>query len=130
MKLNKIALAATSGLVAVSVLAGSLAHASTDSDAKSAQELQAFLAANPEAAAALEAVETKTGGKVVDAEFDDETQGKGIVEFEVIMTDGSEQEFLYTLADGSMTFVADEDSDDDDDDDGDHGDDENEADDD
>lgn len=56
-------------------------------------------------------VETKTGGKVIEAEFDDETQGNGVVEFEVMMADGSEQDVLYTLADGSMTVAADEDGD-------------------
>ena len=114
MKRNKIALAATSGLVGLSVLAGSLAYASTGSDAKDAEELQQFLSANPEVAAVVKDVETKTGGKVVEAEFGDETEAKGIVEFEIMMADGSEQEVLYTLADGSMTVDVD------DDDDGDH----------
>lgn len=131
MKRNKIALAATSGLVGLSMLAGSLAYASTGSDAKSAEELQQFLTANPEVAAVVADVETKTGGKVTEAEFDDETQGNGIVEFEVMMADGSEQEVLYTLADGSMTVDVDEDGDDDGDTDGDRDDEdgENEADD-
>lgn len=131
MKRNKIALAATSGLVGLSVLVGSLAYASTGSDAKSAEELQQFLTANPEVAAVVADVETKTGGKVTEAEFDDEAQGNGIVEFEVMMADGSEQEVLYTLADGSMTVEVDEDGDDDGDMDGDHDDEdgENEADD-
>ncbi|MEX5516616.1 hypothetical protein [Pseudophaeobacter sp. 1A09344] len=111
MKRNKIALAATSGLVGLSVLAGSLAYASTGSDAKSAEELAQFLSANPNVAAVVADVETKTGGKVVEAEFDDETAGNGIVEFEIMMADGSEQEVLYTLADGSMTVAADEDGD-------------------
>ena len=114
MKRNKIALAATSGLVGLSVFAGSLAYASTGSDAKDAEELQQFLSANPEVAAVVKDVETKTGGKVVEAEFGDETEAKGIVEFEIMMADGSEQEVLYTLADGSMTVDVD------DDDDGDH----------
>lgn len=127
MKRNKIALAAASGLVGLSVLAGSLAYASTGSDAKSAEELQQFLTANPQVAAVVADVETKTGGKVTEAEFDDEAQGNGIVEFEVMMADGSEQEVLYTLADGSMTVAADEDGDDDGDMDGDQ-DGENEAD--
>jgi len=130
MKRNKIALAATSGLVGLSVLAGSMAYASTDSTAKDAEELAQFLNANPNVAAVVADVETKTGGKVVEAEFDDETQGNGIVEFEVMMADGTEQEMLYTLADGSMTVEADEDGDDGDNDgDHDNGDDENEADD-
>ena len=116
MKRNKIALAATSGLVGLSVLAGSLAYASTGSDAKSAEELAQFLSANPEVAAVVADVETQTGGKVVEAEFDDETQGNGVVEFEVIMADGSEQDVLYTLADGSMTVDVDDDEDGDDDD--------------
>ena len=125
MKRNKIALAATSGLVGLSVLAGSLAYASTDSTAKDVEELAQFLSANPKVAAVVADVETKTGGKVVGAEFDDETQGKGIVEFEVMMADGNEQDMLYTLADGSMTVEADEDdhdgdNDDNDDNDGDN----------
>lgn len=127
MKRNKLALAATSGLVGLSVLAGSMAYAAGNSDAKSAEELQRFLSANPEVAAVVADVETKTGGKVMEAEFDDETQGNGVVEFEVVMADGSEQEVLYALADGSMTVDADDQDDDGDaetDDDG-----ENEADD-
>lgn len=111
MKRNKIALAATSGLVGLSVLAGSFAYASTGSDGTSAAELQQFLAANPEVAAAVGGVEAKTGGKVVGAEFDDEAKGNGVVEFEVRMADGSEQDVLYTLADGSMNVAADEDGD-------------------
>ncbi|MSU92108.1 hypothetical protein GE300_21430 [Rhodobacteraceae bacterium 2CG4] len=127
MKRNKIALAATSGLVGLSVLAGSLAYAG--SDAKSAEELQQFLGANPKVAAAVAGVETKTGGKIVGAEFDDEAAGNAIVEFEIMMADGTEQEILYTLADGSMAVEADEDGEDGDnhggaDDDGDDDDDE------
>jgi len=117
MKRNKIALAATSGLVGLSVLAGSMAYAAGNSDAKSAEELQQFLGANPEVASVVADVETKTGGKVVEAEFDDETAGNGVVEFEVMMADGSEQDVLYTLADGSMAVNPD-DGDDDGNDDG------------
>ena len=113
MKRNKIALAATSGLVGLSVLAGSMAYASSDSTAKDAEELAQFLSANPNVAAVVADVETKAGGKVVEAEFDDETQGNGIVEFEVLMADGTEQQMLYTLADGSMTVDVDEDGDND-----------------
>ena len=122
MKRNKIALAATSGLVGLSVLAGSLAYASTDSTAKDVEELAQFLSANPKVAAVVADVETKTGGKVVGAEFDDETQGNGIVEFEIMMADGTEQQMLYTLADGSMTVDVDVDVDvdEDGDNDGDH----------
>lgn len=139
MKRTKIALAATSGLVGLSVLAGSMAYAATDSSAKSAEELQKFLTANPKVAAVVAGVETKTGGKVVGAEFDEKATGNGIVEFEVMMADGTEQDMLYTLADGSMTVEADEDggnggnddNNDNNDNDGDHdnGDDENESDD-
>ena len=111
MKRNKIALAATSGLVGLTVLAGSLGYASTGSDAKDAEELAQFLSANPEVAAVVADVETKTGGKVVEAEFDDETQGNDVVEFEIMMADGSEQDVLYTLADGSMKVDVDDDED-------------------
>jgi hypothetical protein len=109
MKRNKITLAATSGLVGLSVFAGSLAYAGTESDPKSAAELQQFLKANPKVAAAVSGVETKTGGKVVGAEFNDETASKGTVEFEVMMADGSDQEVLYKLADGSLAVAQDED---------------------
>jgi hypothetical protein len=105
MKRNKITLAAMSGLVGLSVLAGSLAYAG------SAAELQQFLSANPKVATAVADVEAKTGGKVVEAEFDDETAGNGVVEFEIKMQDGSEQEVKYMLADGSMIVAADEDGD-------------------
>ena len=115
MKRNKIALAATSGLVGLSVLAGSVAYAQSTNGGSDAAELQAFLDANPTVAAVVADVETKTGGKVIEAEFDDETQGNGVVEFEVMMADGSEQDVLYTLADGSMTVDVDDDDDGDDD---------------
>lgn len=108
MKRNKIALAAASGLVGLSVLAGSLAYAANGSSAKDAEELQQFLTANPEVAAVVADVETKTGGKVVEAEFDDDTQGNGVVEFEIVKADGSEQEVYYTLADGSMAIDVDD----------------------
>ena len=114
MKRNKIALAATSGLVGLSVLAGSVAYAASNTDPKSAEELQQFLSANPAVASVVADVETKTGGKVVEAEFDDETAGNGVVEFEVMMADGSEQDVLYTLADASMTVEVDDDDGDDD----------------
>lgn len=130
MKRNKIALAATTGLVGLSVLAGSLAYAGTGSDAKDAEELQQFLTANPDVAAVVKDVETKTGGKIVEAEFDEKTQGNGVVEFEIMMADGSEQEVLYTLADGSMKTAVDHDDDDDGDGDNESDNGENEADDD
>ena len=123
MKRNKLALAATSGLVGLSVFAGSMAYAAENSDAKSAEELQQFLTANPEVAAVVADVETKTGGKVMEAEFDDETKGNGVVEFEVVMPDSSKQEVHYPLADGSMAVDVQDDDDDDDnesDDDGDN----------
>ena len=131
MKRNKIALAATSGLVGLSVLAGSMAFASTGSDAKSAEELQQFLNANPQVAAVVADVENKTGGKVTEAQFDDETKGNGIVEFDVMMANGSEKNVSYSLADGSMAADVDQ-HDDDGDMDADHDNDggENEADDD
>lgn len=119
MKRTKIAGAATSGLVGLFVLTSSLAYAATGSDARSAQELQQFLTAHPEVAAVVADVETKTGGTVTEAEFDDDAPGNGIVEFEVMMADGSEQEVLFTLADGSMAVEVDEDGDGDGDMDGD-----------
>lgn len=51
MTRNTIALAATSGLVGLAVLAGSLAGASTTGDFGSAAEQRRFLAAHPETAA-------------------------------------------------------------------------------
>lgn len=130
MKRNKLVLIATSGLVSLSVLAGSMAYASGNSDARSAEELQQFLTANPEVAAVVADVETRIGGEVREAKFDDETPGNGVIEFDVVMADGSEQDALYTLADGSMSVDADDHDDDDDDhDDGENDDDgENEAD--
>lgn len=116
--------AATTALVGLSALAASLAYAS--SDARSAEDLQSFLTANPEVAAVVADVEAETGGIITEAEFDDDSQGGGIVEFEIEMADGSEQEVLYVLADGTMTVELDDDDGDDDLD----GDDDNEGDDD
>lgn len=112
MTRNRIALAATSALTAIGVFVGSLAYA--QSDTTSADELKAFLDTNPQVAAVVSDVEAQFGGKVVEAEFDDEQAGNGVVEFELAMADGSEQEVYYTLADGTM--VLDDDMDDDEDD--------------
>ena len=59
MKRNKLVLAATSGLVGLSVLAGSMAYAASQSDGKSAEELQQFLTANPKVAAVVADVEMR-----------------------------------------------------------------------
>lgn len=122
MKRKDIALAATAGLT---ILGGSVAYASGKSDANSAAELQSFLKANPAVAALVPDVEAKTGGTVAGAEFDDETAGNGVIEFEVKMADGAEQTLLYTRADGSMKVMASDDEGDDEgrDDDGEHDDD-------
>ncbi|WP_424990581.1 PepSY domain-containing protein [Fluviibacterium sp. S390] len=108
MKRTKLARTATAGLLGLSVLAGSMAYASSGSDAKSAEELKQFLTANPEVAAVLAEVESKTGGKVTEAEFDDDAPANSVVEFEILMADGTEQEVYYTLADGTMTVEADD----------------------
>ena len=121
MKRNQIARAATSGLVGLSVLAGSVAYAATDPNPTAAAELQQFLTANPDVAAIVANVEAQAAGTVVGAEFDDNAAGNGVVEFDVMMADGSEQHVLYTLADGSMRVGADDgDNDDGNDDDGDN----------
>ena len=103
MKRTTIAYAASSGLLGLSILAGSVAYAQSLEGGADAAELQAFLEANPAVVEAVTAVETETGGTVVEAEFDDETPGNSVVEFEIEMADGSEREVLYHLADGSMT---------------------------
>lgn len=131
MKRNKITLAAASGLVGLSVLAGSMALASGNSDENQAQELQQFLMANPEIATVVADVEARNGGKVTGAEFDDEAPGNGIVEFEILTADGSEQDVQVTLADGSMIVGAldqdDHEDDGDDEGDDDDGDDDGES---
>ena len=118
MKRSTIAYAASSGLLGLSILAGSLAYAQSLEGGGDAAELLAFLEANPAVVEAVTAVETETGGTVLEAEFEDETPGNSVVEFEIEMADGSEQEVLYHLADGSMTVdVEDGDEDDDEEDD-------------
>lgn len=117
MKRTTIAYAASSGLLGLSILAGSVAHAQSLEGGGDAAELQAFLEANPAVVEAVTAVETETGGTVVEAEFDDETPGHSVVEFEIEMADGSEQEVLYNLADGSMTVDVENDDDEDDEED-------------
>lgn len=116
MKRSTIAYAASSGLLGLSILAGSVAYAQSLEGGGDEAELQAFLAANPAVVEAVTAVETETGGTVVEAEFDDETPGNSVVEFEIEMADGSEQEVLYHLADGSMTVDVEDDEDDEEDD--------------
>ena len=105
MKRSTIAYAASSGLLGLSILAGSVAYAQSLEGGADAAELQAFLEANP---------------AVVEAEFDDETPGNSVVEFEIEMADESEREVLYNLADGSMTVDVEDgdEGDDEEDDDG------------
>ena len=122
MKRNKIALATTSGILGLSVLAGSMAFANSNSNGDSAAELQRFLTANPSLSAAVTSVQTQTGGQVVGAEFDDEAANNAVVEFDVKLADGSEQHVLYTVADGTMAVQAAEQGDGDHDGDGDQGD--------
>lgn len=118
MKRTTIAYAASSGLLGLSNLAGSLAYAQNLEGGADAAELQAFLEANPAVVGAVTAVEIETGGTVVEAEFDDETSDNSVVEFEIEMADGSEREVLYHLADRSMTVdVEDGDEGDDEEDD-------------
>lgn len=120
MKRSTIAYAASSGLLGLSILAGSVAYAQSLEGGADAAELQAFLEANPAVVEAVTAVETETGGTVVEAEFDDETPGNSVVEFEIEMADESEREVLYNLADGSMTVDVEDgdEGDDEEDDDG------------
>jgi len=101
----------------LSILAGSVAYAQSLEGGGDAAELQAFLEANPAVVEAVTAVETETGGTVIEAEFDDETPGNSVVEFEIEMADGSEQEVLYHLADGSMTVDVEDDGEEDDEED-------------
>lgn len=108
MKRSKIALAATSGLVGLSVLAGSMTFAQGTAGRTDAAELQQFLAANPAVAAVVAQVEAQTGGTVVEAEFDDDHSDNSVVEFEVMMANGSEHDVRYTLASGEIVTEADD----------------------
>lgn len=75
MKRSKLALAATSGLVGLSLLAGVAARAESHGKANDATEVQQFLGAKVAIADAVKAAEGATGGKAVSAEFDSDKAG-------------------------------------------------------
>ena len=103
MKRNVMKSAAATGLVSLSVLAGSMAFAATDGSAKDAAEMQTFLASNPAHAKMVSTVEAKTGGKVVSAEVF--TKDGKLIEFSDAMANGNEQEVILNTADGSIMDV-------------------------
>ncbi len=105
MKRSRIARAATPGLMALALFAGSLAHAATDAKSAQSPELQQLIASNARLAKAVADVEAKTGGHVTGAEFDDESRARGVVEFEVTQGDGSEDSVLYSMDDGNMKVL-------------------------
>lgn len=108
MKRNTLIAAATAGVVALSIAVGSVAMAASGSAETEAAELQQFLAENPSLNQAVADIEAKTGGKVTEAEFEDD-DGPNLVEFEVAMPDGTSQEMILNTADGSMSIEVDDD---------------------
>ena len=133
MKRNTLFGTAMTGLVALSIGAGSMAMADSKTTENDAAELQQFTTANPQFVQVISDLEASTGGKVTGAGFEDEgADAKTLVEFEVTMADGTSTDMILNTTDGTM--VADTSTDagvnnqDGDDDDGD-GDAENEADD-
>ena len=89
-------------------IAATMALASGKTDDTSLEKLRQFLAAHPQVARAVAEVEVRTGGKVTEAAFDDNGNPPDVVEFDVAMADGSEQEVLYKLAEAAMTVIADD----------------------
>jgi len=94
MKRTTLIAAATTGMMALTAVAGA-AYASTDNAANDAAELTQFLKENPAMNDLIAPVETKTGGKVVGMERNDEASGNGtLVEVDVMMADGSAKGFM------------------------------------
>ncbi len=107
------------GLVAITATIGSAAWADSHTAksgaeiTKDAAELSQFVTNNPQFASVIQDLETKTGGKVTEAEFDDDMgDGTTHVEFEVTLANGSDEDHIYSIADGSMTLEVDNDHDD------------------
>ena len=71
----------TAGAVSAAALTGGAAFA--DNDAKDRAEVQAFLGATHDIAAAISAAETASGGKAVAAEID-EKRGASLYEVDTI----------------------------------------------
>lgn len=104
MKRTAFIATATSALVAMSVVAGSAAWADSHESKSDEAELAQFLSANPAIVPHIEALEAQTGGKVTEAEFDDDMgDGTTHVELELRMADGKEQEYILNTTDGSIT---------------------------
>jgi len=88
-------------LAALGIAAGGVAFAQNNSD----ESLQSVLAATPSAAEGVTAVEAQTGGKVVDAEMEDDAPD--LIEFEDEMADGSEADVYWSVADATVVTEAD-----------------------
>lgn len=124
--MKRTSIIAASGFVATLAVMGSVAyagsHAVTTDTNSDAVELQQFVDSNPQLTQAIAALETQTGGKVTDAEFEDDMgDGTTHVEFEVTLADGTEADYILNVADGTTSVEVDDanDNDDDDDDDAD-----------
>lgn len=88
-------------LAALGIAAGGVAFAQNDA----AGDLKSFLEATPGAAEGLAAVESRTGGTVVEAALEDDAPG--LIEYEVEMADGSEVDIYWSVADGTVVTEAD-----------------------
>ena len=103
MKRSTLIGTAMTGLVALTIGAGSTAMADSHSVENDAAELQQFVTDNPQFAQVITDLEASTGGKVTGADFEDEgADAKTLVEFEVVMADGTSTDMILNTTDGSI----------------------------
>lgn len=90
------------GLLTVALGVGSAAFA--ENNTKGADELAGYVSARPEIQTVIQKIEADTGGKVISAGNEDEMKDSTLIELEVQLPDGSEQNFVYNPSDKSVNL--------------------------
>ncbi len=88
-------------LVASTVASGGYAFADTDSHAADQAEMQAALAAKVSMMQAIQAAESQSGGRAMEAVFSDEN-GKSGYEVTIVTSDGAEHNLVVDASTGNM----------------------------
>lgn len=90
------------GSIALFALGLAMAPAAMVSADTSLAEAKTFLAAPGSLTAAVNAAETHSGGKAMNAEFEDDGAEAGMYKIEIVTPDGKASEYLVNPADNSV----------------------------
>ncbi len=105
MTRNTILMLGSSALLSLGLLGGAATMASADQHATDAGEAQAFLAAPGSIGDAIAAVEAKSGGKTMGADYETNASGATVYEVAVVMPDGTVSEYTFNPTDSSVTMM-------------------------